>query len=67
MGEVVYRSTVKIEREQPPIRRATIDITGESMVFGVPGDVGLHYGFAGDHPATQHAGTLDYIIAAAGG
>ena len=42
MGEVVYRSTVRIEREQPPLRRAHIDVTGESVLFGVPGDVGAH-------------------------
>lgn len=67
MGEVVYRSTVRVQREQPPLRRAHIDVTGESVLFGVPGGIGAHYGFAGDHPATQHAGTIDYIIAAAGG
>jgi hypothetical protein len=67
MGEVVYRSTVRIEREEPPLRRAHIDVTGETVTFGVPGDVGAHYGFGPDHPATQRAGTIDYIIAAAGG
>lgn len=67
MGEVIYRSTVRIERENPPLRRAHIEVSGESVLFGVPGAVGEHYGFSGDHPATQHAGTIEYIIAAAGG
>ncbi len=67
MADVVYRSTVRIEREKPPLRKAHIDVTGESVLFGVPGEVGAHYGFGDDNPATQHAGTIDYIIAAAGG
>lgn len=67
MGEVVYRSKVTIARENPPIRRADIAVTGESVTFGVPGEIGAHYGFPSDHPATQHAGTIEYIIAAAGG
>jgi hypothetical protein len=67
MGEVVYRSTVTIHRENPPIRRADIAVSGESVTFGVPGEVGEHYGVSSDHPATRHAGTIEYIIAAAGG
>ena len=67
MGEVVYRSSVTIAREQPPLRRAHIDVTDESVTFGVPGSIGAHYGFGPEHPASQKAGTLDYIIAAAGG
>jgi len=66
MSEVVYRSRVRIERQNPPLRRAHIEVTGESVLFGVPGEIGEHYGFAGGE-ATQHAGTIDYIIAAAGG
>jgi len=66
MSEVVYRSRVRIERENPPLRLAHIEVTDERVMFGVPGDVGEHYGFTGGE-ATQHAGTIDYIIAAAGG
>lgn len=66
MSEVVYRSRVRIERENPPLRLGRIEVTGEKVLFGVPGDVGVHYGFT-DGEATQHAGTIDYIIAAAGG
>lgn len=66
MGEVVYRGRVTIAREKPPVRRATLHVSGEQVLFGVPEEVGEHYGFA---PGTVdlHAGTLDYIIAAAGG
>jgi hypothetical protein len=66
MSEVVYRSRVRIERQHPPLRRAHIEVTDESVLFGVPGEIGSHYGFS-EGPAIHHAGTLDYIIAAAGG
>lgn len=66
MSEVIYRSRVSIHREQPPLRRAEIHVTDQTVLFGVPGAVGAHYGVT-EGPASAHAGTLDYIIAAAGG
>jgi len=66
MGDVVYRGRVTIQREKPPIRRATMHCSGEEVLFGVPEEVGEHYGFAAGS-VELHAGTLDYIVAAAGG
>ena len=66
MGEVVYTARVTIEREKPPIRRATLHASGEQVLFGVPDEVGVHYGVDPD-TIDLHAGTLDYIAAAAGG
>ena len=65
MGEVVYRSEVRIERRKPPIREAFF-ATGESAVFGVPGGLAIHYGLDPD-AIDPHAATLDYIVAAAAG
>lgn len=41
-------------------------MTGDEVVFGVPGWQGEHYGFA---PGTveEHPGTLDYLVASVGG
>lgn len=66
MGEVVYRGKVRIRRDQPPLREAHLLASDEHVTFGVPGEVGAHYGFA-EGQVALHAGTLDYIVAAAGG
>ena len=65
MGEVVYRSEVRIERKKPPDRVAHLP-TGESVTFGVHGPIAGHYGYGPDQVA-PHAATLDYIAAAAAG
>ncbi|MEW6581909.1 MAG: hypothetical protein AB1416_04030 [Actinomycetota bacterium] len=64
MGDVVYRSEVRIERRRPPVRDAFFT-TGESARFGVHGAVAQHYGYPPD-VEPQHAATIDYIVAAAG-
>ena len=64
-GDVVYRSRVRIERYGRGVRRAELPV-GESVLFGVHGEIAEHYG---DEPGTfdPHAATLDYVVAAAGG
>lgn len=66
MGEVAYRSEVRIERVKGPIRRAFLPAESEPVVFGVHGAVAAHYKV---QPGAfeQHATTLDYIVAAAAG
>ncbi len=66
MGEVVYTSTVRIERVRGPLRRAYLPAESEPALFGVHGAVARHYGVdMKDHE--PHATTLDYVIAAAAG
>ena len=66
MGEVVYRSTVRIERVRGPLRRAWVPEEREPVLFGVHGAVARHYGVdMKDHE--PHATTLDYVVAAAAG
>jgi uncharacterized OsmC-like protein len=64
--ETVHHVNVRLFREQPPIRRAHLSMTGDEVVFGVPGWQGEHYGFA---PGTveEHPGTLDYLVASVAG
>lgn len=66
MSNVVYTSSVRIERERGPIRRAWLPGEKDPVIFGVHGAVASHYGvdMAQFEP---HATTLDYIVAAAGG
>jgi hypothetical protein len=66
VGDVVYRSEVTIDRERGPIRRARIPGAGEPVVFGVHGAIAEHYKVPPDAYG-QHASTIDYVIAAAGG
>ena len=64
--DTVHHVQVQLFREQPPIRRAHLSMTGDEVVFGVPGWQGEHYGFA---PGTveEHPGTLDYLVASVAG
>jgi hypothetical protein len=64
MGDVVYRSDVRIERVRGPVRRAYLPATEEPTMFGVHGAIADHYGV---QPEQEFATTLDHVIAAAGG
>jgi hypothetical protein len=66
MSGVVYRSHVRIERVQGPVRRAYLPAEAEPVIFGVHDEVAAHYKVA---PGTlePRATTLDYIVAAAAG
>jgi len=66
MGDVVYRSKVRIERERGPVRRAYLPAEAEPVIFGVHGAIAEHYKVPPD-AFPPHATTLDYIVAAAAG
>jgi len=62
----IHHVEVSLTRENPPIRKAVLRITGTPVTFGTPGWQGEHYGFA---PGTvpDHPGTLDYLVASVAG
>jgi len=64
MSEVSYTADVRIERLKGPVRRVFLPATPEPVMFGVHGAIAEHYGV---DPETEHATTLDHVIAAAGG
>ncbi len=66
MGEVKYRSQVKIERVKGPIRRAYLPGESQPIIFGVHGAIAEHYKVPPD-VLEPHASTLDYVIAATAG
>ena len=66
MGEVAYRSEVRIERVKGPVRRAYLPAESEPVIFGVHGAVAQHYKVSPD-AFPPHATTLDYIVAATAG
>ena len=66
MGEVVYRSVVRMERMKGPVRRAYLPAESEPVIFGVHGAVAEHYKVP-PNAFEEHATTLDYIVAAAAG
>ena len=66
MGEVVYRSEVRIERVKGPLRRAFLPAEREPVLMGVHGAVAAHYKVSPE-ASPPHATTLDYVVAAAAG
>lgn len=66
MGEVAYRSEVRIERVKGPGRGAYPPAESEPVVFGFHGAVAQHYKVPAN-AFEAHATTLDYIVAAAAG
>ena len=66
MAEVVYTSTVRIERIRGPLRRAEIPGAAEPIFFGVHDEIADHYGVPRGGEA-ERATTLDFVVAAAAG
>src|SRR5438874_12748525 len=66
MGEVAYRSEVRVERVKGPLRRAYLPAEKEPVLFSTHGPVAAHYKA---QPGTYepHATTLDYVVAASAG
>jgi flavin reductase (DIM6/NTAB) family NADH-FMN oxidoreductase RutF len=64
--EVVYRSNVRIERVEGPLRRAYLPAEAAPVLFGVHSEIAQHYGVDATVHA-PHAATLDYVVAAAAG
>ncbi len=66
MGEVAYRSEVRVERGAAGIRRAFLPVEREAVLFGTHGAVAAHYGRASG-TYEPHATTIDYLVAATAG
>ncbi len=66
MSDVVYRSSIRLERIRGPLRLATLPETEEPVSFGVHGEIAKYYG-VDTEVVEPHATTLDYVIAATGG
>lgn len=64
MTSPVYRSKVRIEKLEGPLRHAYIEPFTEPVKFGVHGAIAAFYGRTTPEPI---ATTLDYVVAAAGG
>ena len=66
MGEVVYRSEVKVERVKGPLRQAWLPGAAEPISYGVHGAIAKHYGRApGSFDPLPT--TIDHVIAATTG
>lgn len=65
-SDVVYVSSVRIERIKGPYRRAYLPVAAEPIEFGVHSEIAEHYG-TDQNIHAPHPATLDYLIAAAGG
>jgi hypothetical protein len=66
VGDVVYRSKVRIERIRGPLRRAYLPALEEAVEFGVHDEVADHYGVPRGADV-ERSTTLDYLVAAAAG
>ena len=63
---VVYRSEVRIERQEGTIRKAYVPAEETPVTFGVHSAIAEHYGID-TTKEPPHATTLDYLVAAAAG
>jgi len=66
MGDVAYRSQVRVERVKGSLRHAWLPEEKEPVKFSTHGPVAVHYG-AKPGAYEPHATTLDYVVAAAAG
>lgn len=66
-SEVVYRSTVQIERHAGPLRTAILPGEAQPVIFSVHGAIAEHYKVDPATLTTSHASTIDYVIAATAG
>lgn len=64
--DVVYESTIRVEREYGTIRKAHLPAEDQPVTFGVHSEVADHYGVDTDEEP-PHATTLDYLVSAAAG
>lgn len=65
-GDVVYVSSVQIERVKGPLRRAYLPEETEPVLFGAHSEIAEHYN-VDPNVHEPHAATLDYVVAAAAG
>jgi hypothetical protein len=66
MGEVAYRSEVRVVRVKGSLRQAFLPAESQPVTFGTHGAVAEHYG-AKSGQYEPHATTLDFLVAAAAG
>jgi uncharacterized OsmC-like protein len=64
MGEFLGLAQVKVRREQPGVRQATLLASGQELMIGVPGFQADFYSFPEDGPMRAYAGTFDHLTAA---
>lgn len=64
--QVTYRSRIRIERQQGPVRLAWLPAEKEPVVFGVHSEIAEHYKVPPEK-FPQRATTIDYVVAATAG
>jgi hypothetical protein len=67
MGEVVYVSRSRIERQAGPVRLAYLPGEKDPVTFSVHGAIAEHYKVDPAKLGEPHTSTIDYVIAATAG
>jgi hypothetical protein len=67
MSEVVYTSTVHIDRIAGPLRMARLPGEPQPVAFSVHGAIAEHYKMDPARVTESHAATIDYVVAATAG
>jgi hypothetical protein len=67
MPDVVYTSTVHVDRIKGPLRIARLPGESQPVAFSVHGAIAEHYKVDPAALAESHAATLDYVVAATAG
>lgn len=63
---VVYESSVRVDRKQGTIRTAHLPGKEDPVTFGVHSEIAEHYGIDPEKEP-PHTATIDYLVAAAAG
>lgn len=64
MGDVAYISQVRVERQVDGLRAAYLPGETEPTLYGMHGAIAEHYG-AQPGQFSEHASTIDHLVAAA--
>lgn len=58
-----FVTRVSVTRQNPPVRQATLESTGDVLTFGLPTWQSEFYDMPLDGEQAQHAGTWDHLVA----
>ena len=67
MGDVVYVSKSRIERQEGPLRVAHLPGESQPVIFSIHGAIAEHYKIDAARLRDSHSSTIDYVIAATAG
>lgn len=62
-ADTAFVTRVSVTRQNPPVRQATLESTGDVLTFGLPTWQSEFYDMPLDGEQARHAGTWDHLVA----